>query len=860
MAERSSRRRSRPHRPTGAVPAGVAAGSGASADPATGDGEPLARASTLTQPERPPVRRSRPGTEAPAAPLTSTVSAPVEAPALSAARRPVVPLETVLFLGLVALAVLTRFWDLGSRALHHDESLHTYYSWLFATDGRYVHDPLMHGPFLFHANALVYLLLGDSDATSRYMPALFGTVLVGLPYLLRGPRLLGRWGALAASALFLVSPSLLYYSRYIRHDLYTVVGSLLLFTAIVRYLERPERRWLVLAAGSLGFLLTNHEIVFAIAFVFVAFLWGALLWGRLRPLLLLHVGAGALAAAGLLTVHRLARPLPAIPWGEFTPPTRDDQLAYYRELLTHPLVLAVLGLAVAFVVAARMLLAPHRDPDLAHEGWIPSLFAGAPSGSVERAVLAAWVDRVGLLAAFATGGIIFVALFTTLFTNPGGLATGTIATDGTLLYWLGQQGVQRGEQPWFYFLIEAPQYEFLALAFGLPALVLVVVRTVRYLLERRADPDVVPHPRLRFQLFAAVWFGLIFLGLSYAGEKMPWLIVHFTLPLILLAAGLAGELAERWAVYRNVAADDNAKPTWRWAEPALVAGLLALGGGWLLLAGRLSYPEWIRPANGGGFERTVSDWALDRWWWLLVPPLAAVGLLAAGWLLRGPRATGRAATVALVVGLLVVQTHVSWRMSFLEGDVARDTLIYNTTTPDVTRMVRELGVLSAEMTGGKGLDIWFDNCTSWPLNWYLRNFTNRHYFNSPGVVPADAPVVIVGNDPGECPNVAGQLDGYAAQPYVLRWHEPEHDVYRRFAIAPELPPSRSAWGDAENPHGLGAIIGSVIDSLATQTTPEGQQRLWRLIMYRELPSPTTNYGYTLYVRSDLVPLFNTIRY
>ena len=33
----------------------------------------------------------------------------------------------------------------------------------------------MHGPFLFHANALVYLLFGDSDASSRYMPAFFGS-------------------------------------------------------------------------------------------------------------------------------------------------------------------------------------------------------------------------------------------------------------------------------------------------------------------------------------------------------------------------------------------------------------------------------------------------------------------------------------------------------------------------------------------------------------------------------------------------------------------------------------------------------------------------------------------------------------
>ncbi|MER3485401.1 MAG: hypothetical protein C4345_04910 [Chloroflexota bacterium] len=75
-----------------------------------------------------------------------------------------ITVETSLYLLMLALAAITRFWDLGSKALHHDESLHAYYSWLFATGEGYRHHPLMHGPFLFHANALVYLLFGDSEA------------------------------------------------------------------------------------------------------------------------------------------------------------------------------------------------------------------------------------------------------------------------------------------------------------------------------------------------------------------------------------------------------------------------------------------------------------------------------------------------------------------------------------------------------------------------------------------------------------------------------------------------------------------------------------------------------------------------
>ena len=55
----------------------------------------------------------------------------------------------------------------------------------------------------------------------------------------------------------------------------------------------------------------------------------------------------------------------------------------------------------------------------------------------------------------------FAFFFTTMFTNPQGLATGMI---GSLGYWLEQQGVQRGSQPRYYYaLVIMPVYEYLPL-------------------------------------------------------------------------------------------------------------------------------------------------------------------------------------------------------------------------------------------------------------------------------------------------------------------------------------------------------------------------------------------------------------
>src|SRR6476660_5558041 len=108
-----------------------------------------------------------------------------------------VNIEMLMWGGLIVFTALTRFWDLGSRSYNHDESLHALYSWYLYQGRGYVHDPMMHGPFQFHVNALLFFLFGDSDYTGRILPAIFGVVAVILPFGLR--KYLGRVGALLAA-------------------------------------------------------------------------------------------------------------------------------------------------------------------------------------------------------------------------------------------------------------------------------------------------------------------------------------------------------------------------------------------------------------------------------------------------------------------------------------------------------------------------------------------------------------------------------------------------------------------------------------------------------------------------------------
>jgi len=459
-----------------------------------------------------------------------------------------------------------------------------------------------------------------------------------------------------------------------------------------------------------------------------------------------------------------------------------------------------------------------------------------------------------LTAAIVTAVSIFVLLFTSLFTNLGGLATSTVATNGTLLYWLGQHDVRRGGQPWFYFITLMPQYELIALFFGFGAATAIAVRALGAAIGLWS-----PSQHLRFRGLLAVWAIGLFAGLSFAGEKMPWLLVHIALPACLLAGLLIGKLIER------------AIPLWRsgrigYPERIIFIVLLIIGFAWFAIAAMITRNRIVE-ATGGEEVRTQTAWALDHWWLLALAPVAA--LIAAAVLIvwRGWQRAILTFTAALLIGLSLFQIHASWRMTYLEGDVPRDMLIYTQTAPDIPMLVEDLHTLSVHINGDASLPIYFGGESTWPMWWYLRDFTGKQFSNAPessGSIPPDAAVFIVNR--GRSDEARAELDtifaGYTRVDYVLRWAFPETDTYRQFAIAPELDPARSAWGEAENPHDPVAVFESVMESIGHQLTPEGQQDLYRLIVYRDLTTPITSWAtnISVYVRNDLLPVFNDIRY
>ncbi|MBA2247682.1 MAG: hypothetical protein H0W23_06100 [Chloroflexia bacterium] len=453
---------------------------------------------------------------------------------------------------------------------------------------------------------------------------------------------------------------------------------------------------------------------------------------------------------------------------------------------------------------------------------------------------------------------IFFTLFTTFFANPRGFQSSTFAANGTLLYWLGQQDVQRGEQPWFYFITEGLQYEWLAIFLGVAGLIFTGVLVGRYMLGTGVARAASRSPL--FPVFLSAWLVFMFLVLSWAGEKMPWLITHITLPAFLiggLVLNTVVEGASAWLRSHDAAAGAH------WMRPALAlaAGLVAIAGSGFFLSSRMTYGRWNQLSENL-WERTVPAATLNDWWMLALPPLAALALIGFAVRRMGARRAAYGTLIGALAVLTLFQVHAGFWMTYFNGDGANDTLIYNTVGSDVTQLSNDLNEMSHLMYGDDSMPVIYDNCTAWPLNWNLRDLPNSRVQATVAATDQTPPPVVIGvpkSFDSDC-SMPLEIEGYTIQQYTFRWHEPESEIYRRFAIAPELPPARSAWGSASKPHGPGAIVNSVWSSTTQIADPAGQQRLFRLLAFREMPAGVTRYRVNVYIRDDALAYYNAVRY
>lgn len=158
-----------------------------------------------------------------------------------------ITVDQAIFVGLVLLAALVRVWNLGSAPLQADEAVVALESWFMS---RGLPSTVEFGPVITYGNALVFSLFGANDASARVLPALAGSVLVALCYFSRP--YLGRHAAIAGAFLLALSPTSVYFSRFVGSE---IVAATALFGSamlLFRYLGGRRPTYLYGCAASLG--------------------------------------------------------------------------------------------------------------------------------------------------------------------------------------------------------------------------------------------------------------------------------------------------------------------------------------------------------------------------------------------------------------------------------------------------------------------------------------------------------------------------------------------------------------------------------------------------------------------------------
>jgi uncharacterized protein (TIGR03663 family) len=176
---------------------------------------------------------------------------------------PVISIEKLIYAIIIIMAIFTRLYMLEPRVMSHDETSHTYFSWLFFKGNGYAHDPVTHGPMQFHLVALSYFLFGDSDTTARIPAAIFSIATVVFMWNYR--RYLGRAGALVAAFLLTISPYMLYYGRYVRNEAFVAFFGVVMLWSMLRYIDtaKPKYLYILTAVTVLHFCTKETAFIYA---------------------------------------------------------------------------------------------------------------------------------------------------------------------------------------------------------------------------------------------------------------------------------------------------------------------------------------------------------------------------------------------------------------------------------------------------------------------------------------------------------------------------------------------------------------------------------------------------------------------
>jgi uncharacterized protein (TIGR03663 family) len=764
---------------------------------------------------------------------------------------PKIKIEHGIMALILILAIISRFSNLGARVMSHDEVNHVIPSYDLYQGRGYIHSPVTHGPLQFHLIAASYFLFGDSDFTSRIPTATFGVLSIAF-VMIAFKRYLGRSGSLIAGFLFLISPYMLFYTRYARNETFVSLFGLMMIWSVLYYLEKGKTStlYIYVIATVLHVITKETSYIYnALILIFLAILFMRdvlqLNWSspkrRQGFLITLLAGLGAVGVALVAALFKArGESSGASTAGGLSAFAANNQAVFQYGLL--------ISVAIAVILIVIALVTLFRD-----QGWarvktirsfdllfltgtliLPLLTAlpvsllgfdpldysqtGLIHTSIVLVVLAlvsiaggiAWRPRVWI-----TSAVIFYAIFTvfytTFFTNGNGFFTGMV---GSLGYWLSQQSVQRGEQPlYYYLLIQIPMYEYLP-AIGTIAAAVIAARKKLFsqvgglapaqhvepanpvepqqtpvqlpLTLESGEAVVEPEKPVRLPVMALLLFwSLGTLGaFSVAGEKMPWLTVHITLPMILAAAWGLGYLVDRIA-WRELL---NRKgllalllfPVFITGLGAVLQGLLGTNRPFqgielaeLQASSTFIFGLAATLLAGWGIGRLLKDWSSSK-------VISLFGLI-----------------LAAVLALFTARS--AYQASFINYDTAKEFLVYAHAASGPKEILKQVEEISKRTVGGKNVRVAYVGDALYPYWWYFRDYPNKTWFENADKLTKEllSYPLVIGDDQYDSQVKSILKDQYVEYNYKRLWW-PMQDYFN-------LTPTR-IWDALTNPQMRQALL------------------------------------------------------
>jgi len=391
-----------------------------------------------------------------------------------------------------------------------------------------------------------------------------------------------------------------------------------------------------------------------------------------------------------------------------------------------------------------------------------------------------WILNIGIFWG------IFTIFFTTLFTQGSGFVSGLM---GALGYWLAQQGVVRGNQPRYYYaLVQIPFYEFLP-AFGTLLAAFIGIRSLRKTkipaegeaqnehpetslevvdnrdevensepLINASEPEnitTIENPEGKYNnvydlkpssgavdnegevrptpIFGLLlyWSVMSLVAFSFAGERMPWLTTHITMPMILISGWSLSQLIKsfNWSALKQ-------HRGWM----VFLLGFLFLLTSWRTTALIFSPAP---PFQGNTLEQldATSNFLLA----FIAMIASGVGLyfLIRDWTLNQ---FGKFAFIIFASILSLITIRTAYRANFILYDTAKEFLVYAHAARDPKDVLEQVEEISFRLTGGKDIVVAYDNDMLYPYWWYFRDYPNRRWFSdNPTRDLRDAPIILVGS-------------------------------------------------------------------------------------------------------------------